>query len=173
MKKIQVVKMFDDAQLPRRANATDSGLDICMHNVKRVYTNSGGNGEREVTDDTQLKKLLSDDKSLVLPFGWRALVGTGLKATVGEGYEIQVRPRSGLALKKGLTVLNTPGTIDESFRDEISIILINMSRASQEIKFGERIAQLVVAPVELVEVEVVDELKGNDRKGGFGSTDNA
>jgi len=111
-----------------------------------------------------------DGNTLKLPFGFRALLGTGLKATVGPGFEIQVRPRSGLALKQGLTVLNTPGTIDESYRDEISVIVINLSRQDQTLTFGDRIAQLVVAPVVLCDVAEVPELGGNDRQGGFGSS---
>lgn len=169
---IKIVKLYDDAIVPKRAHPTDSGLDIYMHNIKKLYTNSGGNGERCIEDDEVLKRYLYE-KELVLAFGWRALIGTGLKASVsaGAGYEIQVRPRSGLALNKGLTILNTPGTIDESYRDEISVILINLSRAEQHIKFGDRIAQLVIAPVCLDDVEIVNSLGGNDRKGGFGSTD--
>lgn len=168
---IKIVKLYEDTIVPKRAHPTDSGLDVCLHNVKRVYTNAGGNGEREISDDEALKKLLVD-KHLVLPFGWRALVGTGIKATFGSGYELQVRPRSGLALKKGLTVLNSPGTIDHGYKEEISVLLINLSRAEQHINFGDRIAQLVLAPVCLDEIEVVSELDTtNDRNGGWGSTD--
>lgn len=108
---LQVVKLAKDAILPRRSNPTDSGLDVCFHSLKRLYKNFGGNGETVVDKDEALAKAFIDGSSLVLPFGWRALIGTGLKATVGTGYEIQVRPRSGLALKQGLTVLNTPGTV--------------------------------------------------------------
>jgi deoxyuridine 5'-triphosphate nucleotidohydrolase len=154
---LQVVKLAKDAKLPKRTNPTDSGLDICFHSLKRVYRNYGGNSEVLVDKDELLAKFM-DENSLSLPFGWRALMGTGLKATVAPGYEIQVRPRSGLALKQGLTVLNTPGTIDESYRDEISVILINLSRMDQKISFGERIAQLVVAPVVLCDVLEVAEL---------------
>ena len=166
---MKVVRLDKDVILPKRANPTDSGLDVCFHSLKKVFTHNGGNGEQMVEDNEKLKKLLLGD-TIVLPYLYRALIGTGLKATVGPGYEIQVRPRSGLALNKGLTVLNTPGTIDEAYRDEICVILINQSRKDQVISFGERIAQLVVAPILYTEVQEVTNLDGNDRQGGFGST---
>lgn len=103
--------------------------------------------------------------------GTRALFPTGLKVSIPAGYEIQVRPRSGLALKKGLTVLNTPGTIDADYRGEIGIILINMGLETVWIEDGERIAQLVLNKVESIEWEEVKELDSTDRgEGGFGHT---
>jgi dUTP pyrophosphatase len=103
--------------------------------------------------------------------GQRALVPTGLFIEIPEGYEAQVRPRSGLALKRGLTVLNSPGTIDADYRGEVGVILVNLSQEEQRIEKGDRVAQLLFAPVaraELVEVEVLGE---TDRgSGGFGST---
>ena len=169
MEVLKVVRMDKDAVLPKRSNPTDSGLDVCFHSLKKVYKHNGGNGEWLIEDNDGLKRMLEGD-TITLPYLHRALIGTGIKATVGPGYEIQVRPRSGLALKKGITVLNTPGTIDEAYRDEICVILINQSRKDQTISFGERIAQLVVAPILLTEVEEVTSLDGNDRQGGFGST---
>jgi len=101
----------------------------------------------------------------------RALIGTGIKATVGPGYELQIRPRSGLAWKQGLTIVNTPGTIDEQFRGEVCIIIMNTSRALQRITLGTSIAQLVPVKVELLEIE--DTVLGLTERGdkGFGSTD--
>lgn len=168
MENLKFVKIFPDSRAPMKAHPTDVGFDVCMHNIKGIWRNSGGNGEVLVEKDEALKKLLLE-KALVLPFGWRALVGTGIKATVGPGYEIQIRPRSGLAWKNGLTVLNTPGTIDEAYRDEVSVILINLSRADQVVNFGDRIAQLVVAPVVPCTPLEVKTLGGNARRGGFGS----
>lgn len=168
--KLQVVKLAKTAILPKRSNPTDSGFDVCFHSLKRVYKHVGGNAEYVFDKDEDLEQFIEDKDTLVLPFGYRALLGTGIKATVGPGYEIQVRPRSGLALKNGLTVLNTPGTIDEAYKDEICVILINLSRKDQYIKFGDRIAQLVVAPVVLCDVVEVSELVGANRNGGFGST---
>lgn len=103
----------------------------------------------------------------------RKLIPTGLFIELPAGYEAQVRPRSGLALKKGITVLNTPGTIDSSYRGEIGIILINLSNESYTINPGERVAQLVVAKHEQVEWEPVLFLSETERgAGGFGHTGN-
>lgn len=107
---------------------------------------------------------------VLLPYA-RTLISTGLYFDIPEGYEIQVRPRSGLAFKKGITVLNSPGTIDEDYKDELKIILINTSKEPFTIEPGERIAQIVFAPVTKVEFTEVSELnKTNDRGGGFGHT---
>ena len=104
------------------------------------------------------------------PLG-RAMIPTGLYVELPEGYEMQVRPRSGLAAKHGITVLNSPGTIDADYRGEIRIILVNLSSEAFTIEPGERIAQLVVARHEQVEWEPVEELGTTERgAGGFGST---
>ena len=108
---------------------------------------------------------------LVLAPGARAAVPTGLAMAIADGFEVQVRPRSGLALKQGLTVANAPGTIDSDYRGEVKVLLINLGTAPVDITRGMRIAQLVVAPVTraaLVEVDSLDDtLRG---AGGFGST---
>ena len=101
----------------------------------------------------------------------RVLVPTGLFIELPIGYEAQVRPRSGLAFKHGLTVLNSPGTIDADYRGEIKVILVNLSDTAFEIKDGERIAQMIVAKHERVQWEVTNQLLATDRgSGGFGST---
>ncbi|HQG38991.1 MAG TPA: dUTP diphosphatase [Chitinophagales bacterium] len=101
----------------------------------------------------------------------RALIPTGLYLELPDGYEAQIRPRSGLALKKGVTVLNSPGTIDSDYRGEIKIILINLSNETTIINTGERIAQLIVAKYEKVSFKDVDELNETERgEGGFGHT---
>lgn len=101
----------------------------------------------------------------------RALVKTGLFLEIPAGFECQVRPRSGLALKKGLTVLNSPGTIDADYRGEVGVILINLSNETVIVENGERIAQLVFAAVEQAEWQVAEELSETERgAGGFGST---
>ena len=108
---------------------------------------------------------------LVLAPGERALVPTGLFLQIPPGYEAQVRPRSGLALKRGLTVLNAPGTIDADYRGEVGVILVNLSAAEQIIAPGDRVAQLLFAPVtrgELIEVAALEETARGG--GGFGST---
>lgn len=135
-------RIHPEAELPSYAHLSDAGMDI-----------------RSVEELT------------ILP-GKRALVHTGLVMILPPMYEAQVRPRSGLALKKGITVLNTPGTIDSGYRGEVGVILINLGEEPFEIKKGDKIAQVVIAsvtqPSEIVETELVDE---TDRgEGGFGST---
>ena len=101
----------------------------------------------------------------------RALLPTGLFVSIPEGYEIQIRPRSGLAIKQGITCLNTPGTIDADYRGEIKVILINLSAEEQAIQPGDRIAQMVLQKVERIEWQPVETLDDTDRgTGGFGST---
>lgn len=101
----------------------------------------------------------------------RTLVPTGLFIQLPQGFEAQVRPRSGLAIKQGLTCLNTPGTIDADYRGEIKVILINLSNEEQIVRDGDRIAQMVVQKVEQVQWELVQELNDTQRSsGGFGHT---
>lgn len=111
------------------------------------------------------------DEPLVLEPLQRAVIPTGLRIALPEGTEAQVRPRSGLAAKHGITVLNSPGTIDADYRGEIGVILVNLSQTPFTVTPGERIAQMVVARYERVEWEETDSLDGTGRgEGGFGST---
>lgn len=108
---------------------------------------------------------------LVIPPGEWKLVPTGLSLALPEGYEAQVRPRSGLALKQGVSVLNTPGTVDADYRGEVGVILMNHSRTDLTVKRGDRIAQMIINKIERIEFEEVKELPESDRgAGGFGST---
>lgn len=108
---------------------------------------------------------------VVLAPGQRAMVPTGLSFAIPSGYEIQVRPRSGLAAKNGITVLNSPGTIDSDYRGEVKVILINLGTENFTISHGDRIAQMVVAPVVQAQFQVVESLSATERgQGGFGST---
>ena len=135
------VALGTDAVLPRYQTAGSAGMDICS------------------TEEVVLGPLE------------RRLVPTGLRVAIPQGYEGQVRPRSGLALKMGVTMVNTPGTIDSDYRGEIKCILINLSSESVRLEKGERIAQLVIVPVAQAELAVVDDLDGTERgEGGFGST---
>jgi dUTP pyrophosphatase len=110
-------------------------------------------------------------EDVILASGARHAVATGLAVAIPRGFEIQVRPRSGLALKHGVTVPNTPGTIDSDYRGELKVILINHGEAAFEIRRGDRIAQLVLAPVVQATWLKVDELDETARgEGGFGST---
>ena len=110
-------------------------------------------------------------EDLTLESGQRHAVATGLAMAIPQGFEIQVRPRSGLALKHGISVPNSPGTIDSDYRGELKVILINHGTEDFAISRGERIAQLVLAPVTQAEWEVVEQLDETNRgEGGFGST---
>jgi dUTP pyrophosphatase len=110
-------------------------------------------------------------ESVTIEPGERFLVPTGLKLQIPQGFEGQVRPRSGLAVKHGVTVLNSPGTIDSDYRGEIKVVLINLSKAPFVVEPGARIAQLVIAPVSRVEYESAELLDPSHRgDGGFGST---
>lgn len=140
---VKIKKMREDIVLPVYKHAGDAGMDFC---------NSGG-------------------ETVIGPLK-RAIIPTGIKVAIPLGYELQIRPRSGLALKKGITVLNTPGTIDAGYRGEVQIILYN-SNADEAITIqnGERIAQAVLNKVEHIEWTECEQLDDTTRsEGGFGST---
>jgi len=114
---------------------------------------------------------LRSSEKTVVPVGQTVLVKTGVIIEIPDGFEGQVRPRSGLALKKGITVLNSPGTIDSDYRNEIGVILINLGVEDFNIEFGDRIAQLVISRYEKCTLVLCDDLTSPDtRSGGFGST---
>ncbi|MDG2496398.1 MAG: dUTP diphosphatase [Alphaproteobacteria bacterium] len=118
-----------------------------------------------------LRAALAEGETMVLQPGQQAMVPTGLSMAMPKGFEAQVRPRSGLAAKHGLTVLNTPGTIDSDYRGEVKIILINLGQEDFTVERNMRIAQMIIAPVvqaSLIEVETLDETARG--LGGFGST---
>ena len=134
-------RIHPDATLPSYAHASDAGMEV-----------------RSVEDVT-------------VPAKGRVLVHTGLVMLLPPMYEAQVRPRSGLALKHGITVLNTPGTIDSGYRGEVGVILANFGDGDFEVKKGDKVAQIVVAPVVQAEIEEAGEIDETDRgSGGFGST---
>ena len=136
-------KIQDGVTLPKYKTSGSAGADICAF-IK---------------------------EPIVLKKGERFAVPTGLSFEIPIGYEVQIRPRSGLALNYGVTCLNTPGTIDSDYRGEIKVILINLGDEDFTINNGERIAQMVVAPVVQCDFEIVDELSSTLRgEGGFGST---
>jgi len=138
---VRFKRISPDAIMPAYAREGDAGMDLCS------------------VDD------------LTIAPGARALVHTGLVMALPPGYEAQVRPRSGLALKHGVTVLNTPGTIDAGYRGEVGVVLVNLGDVAFRVGKGDRIAQLVVAPVLRAETLEVDEVDDTSRgAGGFGST---
>ena len=140
--------------------------------VKRLPHSEGIDLPTYATDSSAgLDLRAAVDEPVVLAPGERRLIPTGLILEIPEGYEGQVRPRSGLAIRHGVTVLNSPGTIDADYRGEVKVILINLGEEPFTIRRGERIAQLIITPVtraELIEVEEVTATARGD--GGFGST---
>ena len=122
-------------------------------------------------DSAGMDLLSAESGDVTLQPGARAMVATGIAIQLPSGFEAQVRPRSGLAAKHGVTVLNSPGTIDADYRGEIKVILVNLGDASVTLSRGERIAQMIVAPVIQVHLNEVDTLEASERgSGGFGST---
>lgn len=168
-------RLFPDVKAPEKPKHwTDSGSDVFAHNFKRAYIRGNSYPGQELLiepDESGDLQGCAGGGILTLNPGERALIGTGLAMQVSIGYEVQVRPRSGNALKFGLTVLNTPGTIDSSYRGEVGVILVNNSLTAQTVKVGDPIAQVVVAPVALFPwteaEELTDTLRGD---AGYGST---
>ncbi len=118
-----------------------------------------------------IRASFEDKKNLVIKPGERVLVSTGLAFEIEPGYEVQVRPRSGLSLKTNLLVVNSPGTIDADYRGEVKIILGNFGHSDEVIQHGDRVAQIVLAPITQAVFSVVDDLSDTERgEGGFGST---
>ncbi len=135
------IKNISDNPMPCYKNPGDAGMDIYSNEDMRIS-----------------------------PFNWK-LISTGIYLEIPEGYEVQVRSRSGLALKWGITVLNSPGTIDSGYRGEVGVILRNHDYRSYTVKKGDRIAQLVMAAVVTADIEEITELTNTERSdGGFGST---
>ena len=146
--KVKVKRLYPDAILPSYAKDGDAGMDV----IAFAKDNGGA-------------------YSYLLSPGTRRLIPTGIAIELPPYYQAEVRPRSGLALNKGITVLNTPGTIDSGYRGEVGVILINHGNETVHISHGDKIAQLVIMPVPRVVLEVVDELSDSERgEGGFGHT---
>ena len=145
MVKILIKKLNKNTNIPEYKTDGSSGMDL-MANI---------------------------EKPIILHPGEKKLISTGITIAIPNEYEIQIRPRSGLAAKNGITVLNTPGTIDADYRGEIKVILINFSKQSFKINNNDRIAQMVLCPIVKAELEEVQELPKTIRgTGGFGSTGN-
>ena len=143
MTKILIKKLNKNAIIPKYETQGASGLD--------------------------LKACL--EKKIILKPGEKSLIPTGIALSIPRNYEVQVRPRSGLAFKNSLTVLNTPGTIDSDYRGEIKVLLINLGKISFEVTHGLRIAQMVPCPIIQIDLEEVKNLDDTNRgEGGFGST---
>ena len=140
---LKIKKLENFVALPEYKSELASGMDLCAAN----------------TEDITLKPLD------------RMLIPTGIKIELEKGFEAQIRPRSGLSIKKGITLINCIGTIDADYIGEVCVPLVNLSKEDYVVKRGDRIAQMVIAPVVFADIEVVDELSDTERaEGGFGST---
>ena len=140
---LKIKKVSSNAIIPKFMTEHSAGMDICA---------------------------CLDEPVIILPMG-RNLIPTGIAVSIPKGYELQIRPRSGLAIKHGITLLNTPGTIDADYRGEIKIILINLSNENFIVNHGDRIAQIVLNKIERINFEIVETLDKTERgAGGFGST---
>ena len=143
MVKLLIKKLNEEVIVPEYKTRGSSGMDLMANINSDIYIKPGE----------------------------KAIIPTGIAVSIPVGYEIQIRPRSGLAAKKNISISNTPGTIDADYRGEIKIILINFGKQEFKINPNDRIAQMVLCPVIKAELEVVDELQDTKRgRGGFGST---
>ena len=143
MTKILIKRLSKEVSLPKYKTSGSSGMDLAANINANININPG--------------------KIAIIP--------TGLALSIPKGFEVQIRPRSGLATKQKISVLNTPGTIDADYRGEIKVILINLSQESFKVEKGLRIAQMVVCPIVQAQLKEVDDLSETERgKGGFGST---
>tara|TARA_Y100001970_G_scaffold252318_1_gene326006 strand:+ start:196 stop:636 length:441 start_codon:yes stop_codon:yes gene_type:complete len=143
MTKILIKRLSKKVSLPKYETSGSSGMDLAA-NI---------------------------DANINIDPGKTAIIPTGLALSIPKGFEVQIRPRSGLAAKQKISVLNTPGTIDADYRGEIKVILINLGQDSFKVEKGLRIAQMVVCPIVQAQLKEVDDLSETDRgKGGFGST---
>ena len=143
MTKILIKRLSKEVPLPKYETSGSSGMDLAANINANIEINPG--------------------KTAIIP--------TGLALSIPKGFEVQIRPRSGLAANQKISVLNTPGTIDADYRGEIKVILINLGQESFKVEKGLRIAQMVVCPVIQAQLEEVDDLNETERgKGGFGST---
>ena len=143
MTKILIKRLSKEVSLPKYKTSGSSGMDLAANINANININPG--------------------KTAIIP--------TGLALSIPKGFEVQIRPRSGLAAKQKISVLNTPGTIDSDYRGEIKVILINLGQESFKVEKGLRIAQMVVCPIVQAQLKEVDDLSETERgKGGFGST---
>lgn len=160
------IKVDEGVMLPHYESELASGFDLMAKSFKKLFK-----GTKEVPLDTKLQKSIKEGYLTLRGFE-RVLIGTGVYVSVPQGYEIQIRSRSGYSLKRGIIVANSPGTIDADYRGEIGVILLNNTPFLNKIVLGDRIAQGVVTKVQHALWNMVETLDSTDRgDGGFGSTD--
>lgn len=162
---INVVRKHENVKLPEFATEGAAGFDLVADSFLQLYSK-----QTPISFDEKLKYSIQKGYLVLRPFE-RVLVGTGLFMEIPKGYELQVRDRSGLSLKKGLKVFNSPGTIDSDYRGEIGVILANLSNGLIKVELGDRIAQGLIKKIEQPVFVFKSALSVTDRgAGGFGST---
>lgn len=162
---VRVKRKNSGVELPFYATPGAAGFDLYADSFLKLYK-----GLQEISLDDNLQHSIQKGYMVLRPFE-RVLIGTGLFIEIPEGYQIEIRDRSGVALKKGLKVFNSPGTIDSDYRGEIGVILSNMTQSLSKVTIGERIAQGIITKYETASFLIVDELGNTDRSfNGFGST---
>lgn len=160
--KIEFKKLYDDVVVPEYATEGSAGFDLVIHNFKKYI----------ISKTDKEPNIYPSSRDISLYPGDRLLIGCGFSVAISEGFEMQIRSRSGKALKEGLVVLNSPGTIDSDYRGEVGIILINHSNIHRIITKGDRVAQAIISPYIRVNFNIVEELSETTRgEGGFGHTD--
>lgn len=166
MRKIKLEKVGEGVTLPEYGSEGSAGFDLRVMTVKKVYK---GNQEADVKDSFY-SNIEKNGHFFMRPFE-RVLVGTGLKIQLPLGKQLEVRSRSGVTLKRGITILNSPGTVDNDYRGEIGLILYNTTPFLSKVTIGERLAQGVIMDYQQSEFEFVDTLVETQRgEGGYGST---
>lgn len=163
---IDIKKKHENVKLPNYATEGSAGFDLYADSFLKLYS-----GNTEVLLKDVMRFSISKGYIVLRPFE-RILIGTGLYMSIPTGYELQIRDKSGIALKQGLKVMNSPGTIDSDYRDEIGVIIGNLSNALMRINLNEKIAQGILAKHETADWIEVENLTATDteRVGGFGST---
>lgn len=162
---IKVVRKHDDVIIPNYATEGSAGFDLVIDSFIKLYR-----GLQEISLDEHLQNSIKQGYIVLRPFE-RLLVGTGLFMEIPKGYQLEIRDRSGVSLKKGLKVFNSPGTIDSDYRGEIGVIISNMTQSLNKITIGEKIAQGIITnyfPAQFITVNSLDDTKRSN--GGFGST---
>ncbi len=171
--KVEIQKMYSDVLIPEYAQEGDAGMDIRAYLTDEYISENNKIYFDEISKQSPRVQIWTDDEinTFFIRSGARKIIPTGIKVAIPDGYEIQVRSRSGMVFKKGVFVLNSPGTIDSCYRGELGVILYNSTDSWVTIGHQERIAQLVLNKVPQIEWKEVAELNDTIRgEGGFGST---
>lgn len=169
---IRYEKLYKDTQLPTRATEGSAGYDLYAHLKREIVTVKRREDKqpRQIPPGFVGGERAGFPMGLVLRPGDKAIIPLGFKMALPEGYEAQIRPRSGISFKRGIDIPNAPGTVDPDYRGEVGVIVKNASPWDEVITHGERIAQMVIQEFVILQEEVVESLEETARLGGFGSS---